>query len=319
MESACSEENGNRKRRATNSQSFSGPAMMALATSSASLANDPPKINKPQTSNYVIQEDSGSPRVDLQAELQVGDDDLDPFIFWLNDSVATTGDAVLSADGALTYTPCENCFGTDTVHFAVIESDTVDKLVTFGTFTFEITPVNDGPRLMILHEGADIADSNNYDIDLTMEENQPDNAGYTDLDVLSLAFDVDFDDKVTFITDGPHAGHVVEYIADKVKIVHQDCTTPWESRRAVWNDVIDNIKSEEEEVEVPLPCEISLPSYPASIQPVWKAAVFTYTPNQTYHGQDTFKVRLFVFYHFNFLFFIILSYNSLIQHSKRHV
>ena len=141
-----------RRKRAVSKPTSQGVGVYVLGGVNNAYNNSPPIIQS--ESDIYISEDQ-----QFTFTIKAKDPEKDDVSFLLNSTApAPMGNASLTLDGTLTYTPCANCYGTDTVYFTVWErrTDGEQPLSVDGTLTINIEGTNDAPNLQMFSEGRDI-------------------------------------------------------------------------------------------------------------------------------------------------------------------
>ncbi|KAI0217501.1 hypothetical protein LSAT2_030719 [Lamellibrachia satsuma] len=273
-----------RRKRAVSKPTSEGVGVYALGGVNNAYNNSPPIIQS--ESDISIFEDQQFTFI-----ITAKDPEKDEVSFLLNlTAPAPMGNASLTLDGTLTYMPCANCYGTDTVYFTVWErrTDGEQPLSVDGTLTINIVGTNDAPNLQMFSEGRDIVPPSSK-VAIAVEENNANDAAYQDVMFVVAASDADYDDDVKLAFDPPEHGNLTVYTMVKnVNIIPQDCSQPWHSRRHLWDKLIDAISSSNsiQKVRLPEPCDDDLGQRHLAVV----VTVFKYRPFEGYFGEDVIKV-----------------------------
>ena len=302
---ACSSATtSHRGKRAVSATPSQGVAILGVSSVSNAFVNSPPVIKS--NSRITIFEDQQFTFI-IKAE----DPDGDGLSFRVNSSAAAaTGEVTLQLDGTLMYTPCRNCYGTDTVHFTVLERRTDDEpaLSVDGIFVVTIVGINDVPQLQMFSKGRDIV-TDSRKLAITAEEFHADKYGqdniiYAHEDVLYVvaANDADYDDDLKIAFERPEHGNLKLYsVIKNVEITPQNCSEAWDTRRHLWDDLIGTIARNYsiQWLQLPEPCDDDLADRHVALV----VTMFKYRPFDGYFGDDTIKVGLYDMFHFPLLTF----------------
>ena len=264
----------------------SGVAEYAVAITDNKVANSPPVIESDM--KISIFEDSK-----FEFTIKAKDPDGDRLAFLLNSTApAPRGDVTLSIDGKLSYSPCTNCYGEDTIHFTVWEKrtdDVVSPLSVDGTLIVEIRGSNDVPILHMFKEGRDIVPPSSV-VTITVEENSGNNAAYKDLIFILAAHDVDDTDDINVAFEQPKHGNLTLYRQVKtVELIQQNCSISFNARRHLWDKLVNDITASAtiQKVSLPNPCDTDF----VNLHFAWVITALKYAPFEQYFGEDTIKVR----------------------------
>ena len=271
--------------------------MYSAANTANAFSNSPPYITS--DSKVTIFED-----VQFRFSLTAKDPDDDDVSFLLNTTAPSPmGNATLTSDGTLSYVPCANCYGTDTVYFTVWEKRVDDEppLSVDGKLLVDIVGSNDFPNLLIFRKGRDINQPSSV-VTMTVEENSRTNSAYRDMVVVVAAYDPDYDDDVKLAFEPPTHGNLTVYSqVNNVDVIQQDCAHTWEARRHAWDKLVDDISSTTsiQKGLLPNPCDTDL----INLHLAWVVTVLRYRPFEGYFGDDVIKVRYdaWRFIHFIYL------------------
>ena len=275
-----------RRKRAVSKPTSQGVGVYVLGGVNNAYNNSPPIIQS--ESDIYISEDQ-----QFTFTIKAKDPEKDDVSFLLNSTApAPMGNASLTLDGTLTYTPCANCYGTDTVYFTVWErrTDGEQPLSVDGTLTINIEGTNDAPNLQMFSEGRDIVPPSSK-VAIAVEENNANDAAYQDVVFVVAASDADYDDDVKLAFDPPEHGNLTVYsVVKNVNIIPQDCSQPWHSRRHLWDKLIDAISSSNsiQKMRLPEPCDDDLGQRHLAVV----VTVFKYRPFDGYFGEDVIKVGI---------------------------
>ena len=274
------------KRAVAPSSTSQGVAILGVSSVSNKFVNSPPVI----TSNSYISifEDEK-----FTFTIQAKDPDPDELSLRINSSApATTGDVTLDIDGTLVYTPCRDCYGTDTVHFTVLERRTDDEpvLSVDGIFVVTIIGTNDVPKLQMFSKGHNII-TDSPKLAITTEEYHAYNDAYKDVVYVVAANDADYNDELKIAFDQPEHGNLTKYsMVKNVEITLQNCSETWDIRRHLWDELIGTISSSDavQKVQLPEPCDDDLAGRHVALA----VTMFKYRPFEGYFGYDSIKVGL---------------------------
>ena len=279
-------ESNGKSKRSVNEIINAGVAEYIVASTNKTVANSPPVITSAMTVN--IDEDMG-----FEYTIRAEDPEGDRLVFLLNTTAPKPrGKVTLSIDGKLSYTPCVNCYGEDRIHFTVREKtidDVAQPLSVEGILIVEIRGTNDVPRLHMFKDGRDIVPPSSR-VEVTLEENSGDNSAYKDLVFILAADDVDYTDVLNMAFEAPRHGNLTVYNkVKKVEVTQQDCSRSWETRRHLWDKLVDELTGSVaiQKVSLPNPCGSDF----VSSHFAWVITAFRYTPFEQYYGEDTIKVR----------------------------
>ena len=132
-----------RRKRATDAPVNSDSATYSVASTNNKLVNTPPRItSKPDVEVFEDQM--------FQFKISVEDSEDKNLSFLANETApASMGNVSLALDGMLTYTPCADCYGEDTVYFTVWEQrmDEEPPLFVEGKLLVNIRNTPDSPTL----------------------------------------------------------------------------------------------------------------------------------------------------------------------------
>ena len=274
-----------RRKRATDAPVNSGSATYGVASTNNRLVNTPPRITS--TPDVEVFEDDM-----FQFRISAEDSEDDPLSFLLNETVPVSmGNVSLALDGMLTYTPCADCYGEDTVYFTVWEQRTDDEPALFveGKLLVKIRNTPDSPTLQMFNGGRDVILPSSVTM-VTMEENSGKNSASPDMVYILAAYDPDYTDDVSLKFDPPQHGNLTLYRQVKiVNLIDQDCSQPWDTRRPLWDKITEVISSSATmtEVSLPNPCGMDL----VTRKLAWVVTMFKYRPFEGYFGEDVIKVR----------------------------
>ena len=284
--SVCEEgsKKGRSKRAVPDSGGGSGAGLYSVGSVDNTFFNSPPVITS--ESNVNIFEDDP-----FTFDITADDSDGDDLYFLLNStSSPPMGNVTLSPEGKLFYTPCTDCFGVDTVHFTVWENRSDEELALSvdGHLVVNITGINDTPNLQMFNEGRNIIPPSSV-VTMNIEEN--DGTGSADHDMVTVlaAYDGDYNDAITLTFEPPKHGNMTMHTRVRnVSLVEQDCSQSWQTRRSLWDHLIDDISSDAtpQYVSLPNPCGTDL----LRCHLTWVITLLRYTPFEGYIGEDSIKV-----------------------------
>ena len=273
-------------KRSVNEIINAGVAEYIVASTNKSVSNVPPVLTSAMT--LTIDEDRM-----FEYTIRAEDPDGDSLVFLLNTTAPKPrGKVTLSIDGKLSYTPCVNCYGDDRIYFTVHEKTTDDvaqPLSVDGILILKIQGTNDVPRLHMFKDGRDIVPPSSR-VEVTIEENSGDNSVYKDLIFVLAGNDVDYTDVLNMAFEAPRHGNITVYNkVKKVEVKQQDCSKSWETRRQLWDKLVDELTGSVaiQKVSLPNPCGSDFESSHFA----WVITAFRYTPFEQYFGEDTIKVR----------------------------
>ena len=174
---------------------LANPTQFALARVYNLFKNTPPIIRYPNMTLRILED------VGIKTSLKYVDKESDKAEFKLLSSQSLDlGTVSLSRNGLLTFSPCENCFGTILVTYEVVEIGIINgkPLSADGAVSIVITPVEDSPTLYFRNGSSssyvDVSDSNRH---VTLSHNQ-NITGTTDIGIRLLILDPDPDDHLYF-------------------------------------------------------------------------------------------------------------------------
>ncbi|XP_052074032.1 uncharacterized protein LOC127711916 [Mytilus californianus] len=133
---------------AVNDPYFKHETMFSLANVKASITNSEPHLTVPDV--IYMSEDAGT----IQYQLEATDDEGDTIEFYLDGSYTnyTMGTPILSVDGILLFTPCEDCMGIQTFPVILQEVQT-DPVIPPNNvtvwLTVNVTDVADPPTIFL--------------------------------------------------------------------------------------------------------------------------------------------------------------------------
>ena len=273
-----------RSKRAVPDNSGSGAGLYSIGSVDNTFSNSPPVITS--DCSVEIQEDE-----QFTFTLTADDSDGDDVYFLLNSTApAPTGDVSLSLDGELSYTPCVDCFGVDTIHFTVWEnrSDDETALSVAGQLTVNITGLNDAPNVLLLDKGRNIIPLSSV-VAVNAEENNGRNSAHQGMVHVLAAYDSDYNDIVMLTYEPPKHGILTACMpVMDVSVVEQDCSQMWSTRQSLWDHVIDDVSHNVslQNVSLPNPCDTHL----VGRHLTWAVTLLKYTPFEGYIGEDSIKV-----------------------------
>ena len=274
-----------RRKRATDAPVNSDSAIYSVASTNNKLVNTPPRItSKPDVEVFEDQM--------FQFKISAEDSEDKYLSFLANETVpASMGNVSLALDGMLTYTPCANCYGQDTVYFTVWEQRTDEEsaLSVEGKLLVNIRNTPDSPTLQMFDKGHDIIPPSSV-TKVTMEESSGKNSVSLDMVYILAAYDPDYTDDISLKFDPPQHGNLTLYRQVKiVNLIEQDCSQPWDTRRPQWDELAKLISGSATmtEVSLPNPCGTDF----VMRKLAWVVTMFKYRPFEGYFGEDVIKVR----------------------------
>ncbi|XP_076085507.1 uncharacterized protein LOC143056307 [Mytilus galloprovincialis] len=134
---------------AVNDPYFKHETMFSLANAKASITNSKPHLTVPDV--IYMSEDAGT----IQYQLEATDDEGDIIEFYLvgNYTNYTMGTPILSVDGILLFTPCDNCQGIQTIPVILQEVQTDPDIIPPNNvtvwLTVNVTDVADPPTIFL--------------------------------------------------------------------------------------------------------------------------------------------------------------------------
>ena len=275
-----------RRKRAATALVSSGAATYSVGSTSNRIVNTPPRIISEQ--EVPILEDQK-----IQYKIRAEDAEGDHLSFLLNETAPRPmGNVSLDLDGMLTYTPCADCYGEDTVYFTVREqrvNDDEPALSVEGKLVVKITNLQDPPSIQMFNRGHDVIPPSSVTM-VTMEENSGKSSASPDMVYILAAYDPDYKDNVSLKFDPPRHGNLTLYRqVKKVALIEQDCSQPWDIHRPLWDKLAKVISSlaTTPQVSLPNPCGTVL----MTRQLAWVVTMFKYRPFEGYFGEDVIKVR----------------------------
>ena len=226
-----------RRKRAATALVSSGAAAYSVASTNNRIVNTPLRIISEQ--EISILEDQK-----IQYKIRAEDAEGDHLSFLFNETAPRPmGNVSLDRDGMLTYTPCADCYGQDTVYFTVREQrvdDDEPALSVEGKLVVKITNLQDPPSIQMFNRGHDVILPSSVTM-VTMEENTGKSYASPDMVYILAAYEADYKDDVSLKFDPPRHGNLTLYRqVKKVALIEQDCSQPWDIQR-------------------PPPCGINLP------------------------------------------------------------
>ena len=255
-----------------------GVAEYAVVGVNTTFSNSPPVIESGM--KISVDEDTH-----FEFTIRATDPDGDGLVFLLNPTARSpSGNATLSIDGKFSYTPCANCKGEDKIHFTVMEKRTdyaASPLSVDGTLIVEIRDSNDVPILHMFKEGRDIVPPSSA-VTVTVEEDK-------DMFFFIAAHDVDLADDLAVAFESPRHGTLTVFNQiKKVDLIPHDCSQSWDTRRHLWDKLVEAVTGSAaiQKVSLPNPCDTNF----VNSQLVWAITAFQYVPFEHYFGEDTIKV-----------------------------
>ncbi|XP_076085326.1 uncharacterized protein LOC143056125 [Mytilus galloprovincialis] len=259
---------------AVNDPYFKHETMFSLANAKASITNSEPYLTVPDV--IYMSEDAGT----IQYQLEATDDEGDTIEFYLvcNYSNYTMGTPILSVDGILLFTPCENCQGIQT--FPVILQEVQNDLeippnnVTVW-LTVNVTDIANPPVIFLTLIGesqlpADPTEPVIVYLEQKNDWNEP--IWSPSWNALLGAYDIESEDKPQLNVQEPDFGtlNIIDNTTD-IPTILNPC--PNVTRRT------DNMM---------FPCDLSL------LKPVheheWNYMKLTYIQNYSFSGYDVAKI-----------------------------
>ncbi|XP_038050728.1 uncharacterized protein LOC119723897 [Patiria miniata] len=256
-----------KRRQASDPPFFSRETHFALAQVTTAIPNNPPEISD-LPEYFYMNEDQGT----LVYTLLVSDPEDDILAFEVDQIGDLRGEANITKDGVLSFTPCLDCQGTATLQITVREVQTFAEIAPLSTTVnifIEVKPVNDNPTLFSAQDGSIVGNGRNAL--LIVEQNTGSNVAYKDLTLVLGAYDPDINDNLTIITQPPSYGTLEETHQSEEVPSTQNCSEP-------------SVDSEEPTI----PCGLEVPHDGEDMS--WTTSMYTYAPNPNYHGRDSFLV-----------------------------
>ncbi|VDI51286.1 Hypothetical predicted protein [Mytilus galloprovincialis] len=259
---------------AVNEPYFKHETMFSLANVKASITNSEPHLTVPDV--IYMSEDAGT----IQYQLEATDDEGDMIEFYLdvNYTNYTMGTPILSTDGILLFTPCEDCNGIQT--FPVILQEVLtDSVIPPNNvtvwLTVNVSDVADPPNIFLTLLGVSQLPSDPTEPVLVYLEQKNDwneHIWSPSWYALLGAYDVEIGDTLQLNVQEPVGG--VMNITDNstsIPTIANPCPNV--------TDRTDNFM---------LPCDLSL------LKPVneheWNYMTLTYIQNYSFSGYDEAKV-----------------------------
>ncbi|XP_053401006.1 uncharacterized protein LOC123523226 isoform X2 [Mercenaria mercenaria] len=206
---------------------FSKETQFALATVSSKVINNPPVFTE---TSITIDEDSE----DTHFVLLANDTEDDPFIFKLHkeDMRYPFGNIILSSDGILTVSLCQNCYGAATVDFFLADAPTWEGILPAQanySLDIKVLPLNDPPTIRVLSpNGTNILPKDPTEPVLIFKE-QADKT-LSKAVVVVIAYDIDGPQTLQMISNTSNASHSFilndayhEDIINLVSCKHEKC------------------------------------------------------------------------------------------------
>ncbi|XP_019614832.1 PREDICTED: uncharacterized protein LOC109462715, partial [Branchiostoma belcheri] len=271
-----SEENV-RRRRSSEGEFYSGSTQFAEASVDSDIINTAPVVTSP--SAMWMYEDSGT----LRAQLQAQDAEGDELIFSLDAEPEEDimGEAVLSPEGLLEYTPCRHCFGLVRIGYVVQEKPTGETtpLEVRETLTIDVRPENDNPGLLFLIDGVNVVSdqgTNTYrPVELPVKQGEENS-------MVVWMYDVDIADDLAFSISQPqHGGVQIGPVCKNVTFLSTPCSMSSTNNLDITSD--GN-------------CTVCKPSNLNTTKEIhdlsWALARLTYiSRNESYFGEDSFAIH----------------------------
>lgn len=277
-------EESRKRRAAENENGLVSARSIILASVESDIVNYPPYLVS--DTEYQMYEDAGTVEITLSAV----DPEGDQFEFILNTTVyVSNGTVNLSQDGLLTYKPCQDCFGTDNIHFDIIERhvDDIESLSTSIILTIEILALNDNPEIVVINEGRvlPVTDST---ITLIVDNNSPSQEPYAGLLILLSSFDVDGDGLSLYYEAPEHGVFEIKTQRQTTDDIDINCDLVWIDMYDIWEEELSKFESHQP-YSMPIPCDLDRNLTVNEIN--WMLASMLYTPISDYIGPDSIKVR----------------------------
>ncbi|XP_078660674.1 uncharacterized protein LOC144905141 [Branchiostoma floridae x Branchiostoma belcheri] len=265
-----------RRRRSSDVEFFSGSTQFAEASVDRDIINTAPVVTSP--SAMWMYEDSGT----LRAQLQAQDAEGDELIFSLDSEPEDImGEAVLSPEGLLEYTPCRHCFGLVKIGYVVQEKPTGETtpLEVRETLTIDVRPQNDNPGLLVLIDGVNVVSdqgTNTYrPVELPVKQGEENS-------IVLWLYDVDVADDLAFSVSQPqHGGIQIGPVCKNVTFLSTPCSM------SNTNDF---------DITSGGTCTVCKPSNLNTTKEIhdlsWALARLTYiSRNESYFGEDSFAIH----------------------------
>lgn len=279
---------GRRKRRAVEPQDgLTTARSFIVAGIETDTVNYPPYLVSDTA--YHMYEDAGTVELTLSAV----DPEEDQFDFILNTTVyVSNGTVSLSPDGLLSYKPCQDCFGMDSIHFNIIERNLngMDSLSTSIMLTFEILPLNDNPEILVINEGRSLPVIDTT-VTLIVDNNSPSQEPYAGLLIMLSSFDVD-GDGLNLYYDAPENGvFEIKTQRQTIDFIDINCDLFWIDMYDIWEAEFSKFESHQP-FAMPIPCDVGRNLTVNEIN--WMLASVLYTPRPDYIGPDSIKVITYI-------------------------
>ena len=200
----------------TNSLQFlTGPVQFIVVGIGNTSANTHPELQLPSEPLFITEDTSIS-----DYQLYYTDMERDEVEFYVA-SPPQLGNASLTLDGLLSYTPCSHCTGLDSFEILIIEKPfgfNMEPLTAYATLLIEIENVNDRPYLYaydtLSETETDVTEST--ELNVVIESNRTGAVSVAQI----VAFDVDghFDDLSISVEDGESGTTNAEVWLDIVSV-----------------------------------------------------------------------------------------------------
>ena len=156
-------------RQATQRGYLERPIQMVVAQIGNASINTPPSLVIPESPLQVSEEDV------LVYQVEYADDENDIVDFYLT-SLPKYGYANITSSGLLTYVPCTNCIGVDTIGIYILERafGVNIRMEASGTIQIQINNINDPPEIIFFDSVDDESIQENTTIETYIDANRTD-------------------------------------------------------------------------------------------------------------------------------------------------
>ncbi|XP_066289761.1 uncharacterized protein [Branchiostoma lanceolatum] len=186
------------------------------------------------------------------------------------------------------YKPCLDCYGTDTVNISAVEilTDNMNPHSINIELVVEVKARNDDPVLFVIVNDSLVPMVPALAVELTVEVNRLSNAGYTDLQIIVAAYDVDNADEINLAIQAQSDCTLL--ISDGIHQVSFDNNHPCRGQNNWFSAVDVYVKNG---TTGPLQLDPCGPEVPHPLQDMgWVFTRLTYRPAINFTGRDIIKV-----------------------------
>ncbi|CAH1268739.1 NCAN [Branchiostoma lanceolatum] len=186
------------------------------------------------------------------------------------------------------YKPCLDCYGTDTVNISAVEilPDNMNPHSINIELVVEVEPRNDDPVLFVIVNDSPVPMVPALTVELTVEVNRLSNAGYTDLQIIVAAYDVDNADEINLAIKAQ--SNYTLLISDGIHQVSFDNNHSCRGQNNWFSAVDVYVKNG---TLGPLQLDPCGPEVPHPLQDMgWVFTRLTYRPAINFTGRDIIKV-----------------------------